>query len=149
MRDNAQPNSRIGVMLATMTATIVSLKPRAEPKRRVLVVEDNLDSVHSMVTLLKMMGHEVEFAINGFAAIDIARKFKPEFILLDLGLPDFRGEKIASQLKYEPGLDCTRIIAITGLPLDQVRARALEAGCEDIYAKPIAPALLEELLASS
>jgi CheY-like chemotaxis protein len=128
-------------------STIVNLKPAPVARRRVLLVEDNLDSVHSMAVLLKMMGHEVEFAINGFAAIDIARRFRPDFILLDVSLPDFSGDKIARQLKYEPGLEKTRMIAITGLPLDQVKTRVLEAGCEAVYAKPIAPAVLEELLA--
>jgi CheY-like chemotaxis protein len=128
-------------------STVVNLKPAPVAKRRVLVVEDNLDSVHSMAVLLKMMGHEVEFAINGFAAMDIARRFRPDFILLDVSLPDFSGDKIARQLKYEPGLEKTRMIAITGLPLAQVKARVLEAGCEAVYAKPIAPAVLEELLA--
>ena len=129
-------------------STVVNLKPAPLAKRRVLVVEDHLDSVHSMAALLRMMGHEVEFAINGFAALDIARRFRPDFILLDVSLPDFAGDKIARQLKYEPGLEHTRMIAITGLPLDQVKVRVLEAGCEAVYAKPIAPAVLEELLAN-
>jgi CheY-like chemotaxis protein len=133
--------------IKTIGATVSALKPDLQPKRRVLVVEDNLDAVHSMATLLRMMGHDVEFAINGFAAIDIARQFRPDFVLLDIGLPDFRGDKIARQLKYEPGLERTRIIAITGLPLDHVRERALESGCEAVYAKPLAPSVLEELLA--
>jgi CheY-like chemotaxis protein len=132
-----------------MSATVVSLKPDAQPKRRVLVVEDNLDAVHSMATLLRMMGHEVEFAINGFAALDAARRFKPDFILLDIGLPDFRGDSVARQLKYEPGLEHTRMIAITGLPINDVQSRALESGCEAVYAKPMAPAVLEELLTKS
>jgi CheY-like chemotaxis protein len=127
--------------------TIRNLKPHLAPKRRVLVVEDNLDSVYSMTTLLRMMGHEVEFAINGFAALEVARQFRPDFILLDIGLPDFKGDKIARQLKYEPGFEKTRIIVITGLPLEEVRSRALEAGCEEVFAKPVAPAALEELLA--
>ena len=97
-------------------STVVNLKPAPLAKRRVLVVEDHLDSVHSMAALLRMMGHEVEFAINGFAALDIARRFRPDFILLDVSLPDFAGDKIARQLKYEPGLEHTRMIAITGLP---------------------------------
>jgi CheY-like chemotaxis protein len=130
-------------------STVVNLKPAPVAKRRVLVVEDNLDSVHSMAVLLKMMGHEVEFAINGLAAMDIARRFRPEFILLDVSLPDFAGDRIARQLRYEPGLEKTRMIALTGLPMDQVRARVLEAGCEAVYAKPIAPAVLEELLGTS
>ena len=132
-----------------MTASVVSLKPGAQPRRRVLVVDDNVDAVHMMSTLLKMMGHEVDFAINGFGAIEAARRFKPDLILLDIGLPDFKGDKIASQLRYEPGFEKTRIIAITGQPLDQVEQRALNAGCEAVYAKPIAPTALEELLAKS
>jgi CheY-like chemotaxis protein len=127
-------------------ATLHHLKPHQHPKRRILVVEDNLDAVHSMATLLKMMGHEVQFAINGFAAIDTARKFKPDVVLLDIGLPDFKGDQIARQFKYEPGMEKVRIVAITGLPMDDVRTRALEAGCEQVFAKPIDPVVLEKLL---
>lgn len=112
-----------------------------------LVVEDNLDSVHAMATLIKMMGHEVQFAINGFAALDIARSFRPDVILLDIGLPDLKGDDIARQLRWEPGLEKTRLIALTGLPLQEVRQRALNAGCEELYAKPLDPAVLEGLLA--
>jgi CheY-like chemotaxis protein len=125
---------------------VVDLRPGPQPKRRVLVVEDNLDTVHSMAALIRMMGHEVEFAINGFAALDIAREFRPDLILLDIGLPDLKGDNIARQLKWEPGFENTRFIAITGRPLDDVRKRALEAGCAEVYAKPLAPAFLEELL---
>ncbi|HEX6319569.1 MAG TPA: response regulator [Burkholderiales bacterium] len=128
-------------------ATIHTLTTQHDAKRRVLVVEDNLDSVHSMATLLKMMGHQVEFAINGFAALDVARRFRPEVVLLDIGLPDFKGYDIARQLKWEPGFERTRIIALTGRPMDEVRQKALDAGCEQVFAKPIAPAVLEELLA--
>jgi len=123
------------------------LEPKVWQKRRVLVIDDNLDAVHSMAMLVKMMGHEVEFAINGFAAIDIARTFRPDFILLDIGLPDFNGYTLARQLKYESGLEGAHMIAITGLPLDEVRLRAIRAGCAVVYAKPIAPTVLEELLA--
>jgi CheY-like chemotaxis protein len=133
-----------------MTAKVLSLKPEATPKRRVLVVEDNLDSVHSMAMLIKMMGHEVQFAINGFSAIDVARKFRPEIILLDIGLPDFKGHVIAQQLKWDPGLEKVRIIALTGLPDgDELEQRALEAGCDEFYRKPLDPVKLEELLAKS
>ena len=132
-----------------MTASVVSINPAAPPKLRVLVVDDNLDAVHMMATLLRMMGHEVDFAINGIAAIDAARKFRPDIILLDIGLPDFRGDKIAAQLRFEPGFERTRIIAITGQPIDSVEQRAREAGCEAVFAKPIAPETLEKLLAKS
>ena len=124
-----------------------SLKPVTEVKRRVLVVEDNLDSVHSMAMLVKMLGHEVQFAINGFAALDTARQFRPEIVLLDIGLPDFNGCKVAQQLKWEPEFRNTRFIAISALPQAQYRQAALDAGCEEFHTKPIDPAKLEELLA--
>lgn len=132
--------------MANEKSNVRPLRPDVAGKRRVLVVEDNLDAVHSTMALLRAMGHEVDFAINGFAAIDAARRFAPDVILLDINLPDFKGDKLARQLKFEPGLEKVRIIALTGLPLDEVRPLALAAGCEDVHAKPMAPSLLEELL---
>src|SRR5262245_60709908 len=126
--------------------TLVQLNPAAPARRRVLVVEDNLDSVHSMAILVKMMGHEVQFAINGFAALAIAREFRPDIVLLDLGLPDFNGCEIARQLRYEEPLRNTRFIAISALPAQQYRQLALIAGCDEFYAKPIDPKVLERLL---
>jgi DNA-binding response OmpR family regulator len=129
-------------------ATIRDLKP-VEPtaRRRVLIVEDNLDTVHSMALLIRMMGHECQFAINGFAALKIAREFLPEIILLDIGLPDLKGYDIAKQLRYEPGLEQTRIIALTGRP-EYDRQGAIDAGCDAFYRKPMETELLEELLAN-
>jgi two-component system CheB/CheR fusion protein len=127
-------------------APVHHLKPEARHKRRVLVVEDNLDSVHSMAMLVKMMGHEVQFAINGFAALDIARSFRPDVVLLDIGLPDLNGCEIARQLKWEEALKDTRFIAISALPAQQYRQAALEAGCHEFHPKPIEPRVLEELL---
>ena len=126
-------------------ATLRSLRPQFEASRRVLVVEDDLDSVHSMAVLIKMMGHQCQFAINGFAALEIARQFRPDIILLDIGLPDFKGYEIAKQLKWEPGLEATHIIAITALP-EETRGHALDAGCDEFYRKPLDPALLERIL---
>jgi CheY-like chemotaxis protein len=130
----------------SMTSTVRSLRPEAQPKRRVLVVDDDLDAVHSMAMLLKAMGHDVQFAINGLAAIDVARTFRPELILLDIGLPDFKGDEIARQLRWEPGLEKTRIVAMSGRSEDDVRQRALGAGCKDFCVKPLDAAALEAFL---
>jgi len=127
-------------------ATIHRLKHPAS-RKRILVVEDDLDSVHSMAMLIRMMGHEVQFAINGMAALDVARIFRPDIVILDIGLPDFKGDHIARQLRYEPGLEHTQLIAMSGLPEEHLEQRALRAGCEEFYRKPIEPSVLEALLA--
>lgn len=129
--------------------SVHQLKPDSHPRHRVLVVEDDLDSVHSMAQLIKMMGHEVQFAINGFAAIDIARSYRPDIIILDIGLPDFKGDHLARQLRFEPGVEGVRMIAISGLPQENLEERALAAGCAEFYRKPIDPAKLEQLLSET
>jgi CheY-like chemotaxis protein len=132
--------------LQSRLATAVrGVRSNLKASRHVLVVEDNLDAVHSTVTLIKMMGHECQFAINGFSALEIARQFRPDIILLDLSLPDLKGYDIARQLKWEPGLEATRIIALTALP-DEDRQRAIDAGCNEFYRKPLDPMVLEQLL---
>jgi CheY-like chemotaxis protein len=68
-------------------------------------------------------------------------------IFLDIGLPDFNGDHIAKQLKWEPGLENVRIIAVSGRSGNEDRQRALAAGCEDYRVKPLDPAVIEELLA--
>ena len=128
-------------------ATLQRLKQNPAPRKRILVVEDDLDSVHSMALLIKMMGHEVQFAINGMAALDVARSFRPDIVILDIGLPDFEGDHIARQLRYEPGLEHTQLIAISGLPQEHLEEKARRAGCGEFYRKPIEPSLLEALLA--
>jgi DNA-binding response OmpR family regulator len=68
---------------------------RATPPRikvhRIVVVEDNLDHVHSLAMLLKEMGHSVDFAINGYVAYDVVRRFRPHTVICDLGLPGVSG----------------------------------------------------------
>ena len=116
--------------------------------KRVLVVDDDLDTAQSMVRLIRLMGHEVEFAINGIAALGIAQRFLPDVVLLDIGLPDSRGWEVARQLRRVPALKNTRILAITGrTQLDDVK-KSLEAGCDEHFRKPLSPDALEKLLAS-
>jgi two-component system, sensor histidine kinase len=110
-----------------------------------------------MALLLRVMSHDVQFAINGcYGCGDVARRFRPEVILLDIGLPDFRGDEIARQLKFEPGLERMRIIAVTGRSDEETQHRVLETGCEALCVKPLAtlrskrlwPALSDSLQSS-
>jgi CheY-like chemotaxis protein len=116
------------------------------PRRRVLIVDDNLDYVHSMTVLLRAMGHEANFAINATVAVEVARSFRPDLVLLDIGLPDGDGRLLADQLRREAGLDDIDIVCVTGRT-DEVPRQSLEAGCDAHYLKPLDAALIESVLA--
>jgi two-component system CheB/CheR fusion protein len=114
--------------------------------KRVLIVEDNLDSVHSLVLLLQEMGHQVDYAINGYAALALAKRMRPQFVLLDLGLPGLDGFDVCRRIKGDPGTKEARVIAITGYRQDEYRTRSKAAGCELHLVKPVDPKVLEQLL---
>ena len=111
-----------------------------------LIVEDNLDTAQTLTFLLRESGHHVEFAINGYSALALVEKWKPDIVFLDIGLPDFDGCALARRIRRLPNLDRTRVIAITGRVSDDDQARALAAGCERFLYKPVAPATVEAIV---
>ncbi|HZQ74607.1 MAG TPA: response regulator [Burkholderiales bacterium] len=117
---------------------------RQEP-RRVLVIEDDLDTAQTLAFLLRDFGHEVHYAITVNAAMSIASRFLPEVVLVDLGLPDGDGADVARRLRRHPHMRRSRIVAITGLGLEQ-REQALQAGCDEFLRKPVDPQVLEKAL---
>jgi CheY-like chemotaxis protein len=119
---------------------------RTTKPRRVLLIEDNIDTVRSLAFLLSDMGHKVEYAINGYAGIEIARRFLPEFVLLDIGLPGMDGFDVCSRIKREPGLERTRVIAVTAWAQDEYRVRSRAVGCELHLVKPVPVRVLQDLL---
>ena len=121
------------------------IRKTATPKR-VLIIEDNLDSVHALACLLTDMGHSVEYAINGYAGLEVARRFRPAFVLLDLGLPGWDGFEVCRQIKKDPELRGARVIAVTAFSQDEYVARSRAVGFELHLVKPVPVWLLEELL---
>jgi CheY-like chemotaxis protein len=119
----------------------------SEARRRILVVEDDIDSARSLTWILRDMGHEVEYAINGYVAVDIAARFLPEFVLLDLALPGMNGFEVCRRMKRQPGLRATRVIAVTAYAQEEYRQRSKEAGCEGYIVKPLDPRILSSVLA--
>jgi CheY-like chemotaxis protein len=117
----------------------------ATPKR-ILIIEDHLDSVHALAFLLTDMGHSVEYAINGYVGLEVARRFRPAFVLLDLGLPGWDGFEVCRQIKKDPELQGARVIAVTAFSQDEYVARSKAAGFELHLVKPVPVWLLEELL---
>lgn len=108
-----------------------------------------MDHVKTLALLLKAMGHETEIAASGYAAISIARRFRPEVVLLDWALPDMDGTFVCRQLRQEWGLEQLRILMVTGSAREGDRERALEAGCDQFLHKPLDPRFLESLLGSA
>jgi CheY-like chemotaxis protein len=114
--------------------------------RRVLLVEDHLDTVHTTARLLREHGHVVDYAINGYAAMEMARHFRPDVIFLDLGLPGMDGFDLCGRLRRDSRLAGVRIFAVTGYAQEEDRKRALAVGCDGHFAKPVDIAVLEKLL---
>ena len=121
-------------------------EPKQQRKRlRVLVVDDNIDQVRTMAYLLRDQGHHVDYAINGIVALDVAQRWKPEVVLLDIRLPDTSGLEVARRLRRNPELKNVRIVGVSASPI--ARDEALAAGFDDLRMKPVDPRSLEELVA--
>jgi PAS domain S-box-containing protein len=131
----------------TTAATPAPEPPRASgtsTPRRVLVVEDNPDAASSLRETLCLWGHEVAVAQEGARAVECARRFRPEFILCDIGLPGMDGYGVARAVRADETLKDVRLIALTGYALPDDLRKAAEAGFEGHLAKP---PKLEELSA--
>jgi CheY-like chemotaxis protein len=116
--------------------------------RRVLIVDDQIDAAQSLFLLLLDLGHDAAYALSGQEALKRAQTLRPEFVFLDIGLPDLDGSDVAKRLRSIPGCESALIIAVTGMG-DQHRQRMLAAGCDAFYVKPLDPDLIERLLKHS
>ena len=114
--------------------------------RRILVVDDNADSVASMKMLLGLWGHEVHTAHDGPTALEQARALRPDLVLLDIGLPGMNGYQVASSLRAMPETHRAVLAALTGLGLEEDRQRAFAAGFDQHITKPVSREELRELL---
>lgn len=109
---------------------------KADVSRRVLIADDDRDTVELMATLLSQRGHELRVAFNGPSALRVTQEFKPDIVFLDLGLPEMDGYEVARRMRRLPAGQSMRIVAVTGHVREEDRARALESGCSDHLGKP-------------
>jgi two-component system CheB/CheR fusion protein len=114
--------------------------------RRVLVVDDSVDSAETMARLLRMGGHHVQVALDGASALDAAATFVPDIVLLDIGLPGMDGYQVGRQLRHVPGMAEKLIVALTGYGQEQDRNRSREAGFDEHLTKPVDHDALRRLL---
>jgi two-component system CheB/CheR fusion protein len=124
----------------------ISEKDIATAPRRVLVVEDSADGAESLRLMLSAAGHDVRVAQDGIEAVETADRFKPEIILMDMGLPRMDGYEAAARIRERGWAKEVRVIAITGWGEEDVRRRALAAGCDQHLVKPVEPTVLLSLI---
>ncbi len=118
----------------------------ASGRRRILVVDDNVDSAKTLAMLLQLTGNEVRTAHDGPSALEVAAAYVPDVVLLDIGLPGMSGLDVARRMREMPRLRDTMLIAQTGWGQQEDRRRSEEAGFDAHLVKPVDPAVLMKLL---
>lgn len=121
--------------------------PRDTDACRVLVVDDHPDVLESLAMLLELHGHEVATARDGLEAVDVAGRFRPDLMLLDLGMPRLDGYGACRLIREQTWGKGVRIVALTGWGQDGDRRQTEEAGFDDHLVKPVAPSALLEMVA--
>ena len=115
--------------------------------QRILLIEDNLDFGSGLKRLLEQRGHEVVLAHDGPGGLSVAESYRPEVVVLDIGLPGLDGYQVASRLRRLDGFDGLRVIAVTGFGRDLDRRRSRHAGIDRHLVKPVAMPELEAAIA--
>ena len=128
-------------------AAAASLETVGVVRRRVLVADDNADAASSLTLWLQQEGHEVRTANDGNQAVALAELFRPEVILMDLGMPHLDGLEASRQIRSQPWGKTIRIIALTGWGREQDRVRTQHAGIDLHWVKPVDPHALTSILA--
>jgi PAS domain S-box-containing protein len=124
-----------------------STQAPAHRRLRVLIVDDNADLVEMLAVLVAGLGHDVRKALDGRSAVSAAMAYRPDVVLLDLGLPVMSGIEVARELRRFPEMAAVRLVALTGWGQAEDRQRTAEAGFDRHLTKPTDPETLKALLA--
>jgi PAS domain S-box-containing protein len=120
----------------------------ATARRRILVVDDNQDAAEALSALLALSGHETRMAHDGPEAIDLARRFHPDVVFLDIGMPTLDGHETARLIRQQPWGKDMVLVALTGWGQHEDRRRSQDAGFNHHLVKPADPAVVAKLLSS-
>jgi two-component system, chemotaxis family, CheB/CheR fusion protein len=126
----------------------VLAETKTAPTRRILIVDDNEDSAESLTMLLNLAGHKTHTAYDGLDAIEMAATFRPDLILLDIGLPKLNGYEVARKIREQPWGQAIVVVALTGWGQEEDRRRSRDAGFNHHLTKPVDPLALTRLLSS-
>ena len=114
--------------------------------RRILVADDNADSAASMALLLEILGNEVRTAFDGLHAVEVAAEFRPDVILMDIGMPRLDGYDACRRIREQPWGQDVVLIALTGWGQEEDVRKSRDAGFNHHLVKPVEPATLGKLL---
>jgi CheY-like chemotaxis protein len=115
---------------------------------RVLVVDDNVPSADTMAMLMKELGHDVRTAYDGPKSLETAIAYRPDVVLLDIGLPGMNGYDVAKRIRQEPDLQDIVLIAVTGYGQASDRQHSQAAGFDHHLVKPADITQVEQILAT-
>ena len=118
------------------------------PARRILIVDDNRDAADTLAVLLGTGGNDVRVCYDGPAALAEAEGFRPDLVILDIGMPGMDGYEVARRLRQMPDVRETSLVALTGWGQDSDRRRTREAGFDHHLVKPVDMATLDQVLAA-
>jgi CheY-like chemotaxis protein len=116
--------------------------------RRILVVDDYRALADGLGKLLRLKGYEIRTAHDGLEAVEVAGEFRPDVVLLDIGLPKMNGYDVAQWIRQQPWGQRLALIALTGWGQEAHRDRSKDAGFDHHLVKPVDPADLLQLLAA-
>jgi signal transduction histidine kinase/CheY-like chemotaxis protein len=116
------------------------------PSRRILIVDDSRDGGESLATLLRVLGAEVALAHSGRTALEYVDTFRPDVVLLDIGMPGMDGYEVARRIRANPANRTISLIALTGWGQDEDRRRSVAAGFDHHLVKPADIEQLRQLL---
>ena len=139
---------RLPIVAEASPARAASSPESPAPKSdlRILIVDDNRDGADSLAMMLEVMGNETRIAYDGQEGVDVARVWRPDLILLDIGLPKLNGYEACRRIRAQPGGEGAVIIAVTGWGQEEDRRRSKEAGFDHHLVKPVDPVTLTKLL---
>lgn len=129
-----------------VTQQVADEQVGSSSRRRILVADDNVDSATSLGKLLELLGNDVRTANDGLHALDVAEKFRPDVILLDIGMPKLNGYEAARRIRTLAWGQKAMLVALTGWGKDDDRKRSSDAGFDHHLVKPVEIAVLMKLL---
>ncbi len=106
-------------------------------KAKILYVEDHQGNIYVMENRLKRWGYEAVVAMDGQSALAMARTHQPDLILMDIQLPGIDGLEATRQIKADPETQDIPVIAVSSYAMYADRDKALEAGCDGYFSKPV------------